>query len=131
MLIEIKGFVPKVSENSFIANSAEVIGQVVVEEGANIWYNTVVRGDVEPIIVGEGTNVQDLCVLHTSKGFPTTIGKDVTIGHRAICHGCTIEDNVLIGMGAIVLDGAYIESNVIVGAGSLVPPKREFHQVLW
>ena len=124
MLVEIKGFVPKVSENSFIANSAEVIGQVVVEEGANIWYNTVVRGDVEPIVIGNGTNVQDLSVLHTSKGFPTTIGKDVTIGHRAICHGCTIEDNVLIGMGAIVLDGAYIESNVIIGAGSLVPPKK-------
>lgn len=124
MRVSAKGFTPNVDESCFIAPSADVIGQVVVEEDANIWYNTVVRGDVEPITIGKSTNVQDLSVIHTSKGYPASIGQGVTIGHRAICHGCTIEDDVLIGMGSIILDGAYIESNVIVGAGSLVPPKK-------
>ena len=99
-------------------------GQVRLEQGANIWYNTVVRGDVELITVGKNTNIQDLSVIHTSHGHPTQIGSGVTVGHRAICHGCTIDDNVLIGMGAIILDGAHIESDVIIGAGSLVPPNK-------
>ena len=124
MMIPVKGFTPNVDESCFIAESADVIGQVVVEQGANIWYNTVVRGDVERIIIGEGTNVQDLSVVNTSTGHPTVIGKGVTIGHRAIVHGCTIEANVLIGMGSIILDGAHIESDVIIGAGSLVPPRK-------
>lgn len=124
MIDKFKTFSPVIHKGCFIANSAQVIGQVEVEEGANIWYNTVVRGDVEPIIVGRNTNVQDLCMLHTSHGFPLSIGTDVTIGHRAVCHGCTIEDNVLIGMGSIILDGAVIERDVIVGAGSLVPPNK-------
>lgn len=124
MIISIKGYTPVVDESSFVADSAQVIGQVVVEHGANIWYNTVVRGDVEKITIGEDTNVQDLSVVHTSTGHPTVIGKGVTIGHRAIIHGCTIEDNVLIGMGTIILDGAHIESDVIIGAGSLVPPRK-------
>ena len=116
--------IPQIHEETFLASSSEVIGQVTVERGANIWYNTVVRGDVENILIGADTNIQDLCVVHTSNGFPTTIGKGVTVGHRAIIHGCTIEDNVLIGMGAILLDGAHIESDVIIGAGSLVPPNK-------
>jgi len=124
MLIDINGFKPVVDVNCLILESAQVIGQVRLEQGANIWYNTVVRGDVEPINIGADTNIQDLCVIHTSHGHPVQIGKGVTIGHRAICHGCTIEDNVLIGMGSIVLDGAYIERDVIIGAGSLVPPNK-------
>lgn len=124
MLTEIKGFRPIVDKDSFVAHSAEVIGQVRLEQGANIWYNTVVRGDVELIVIGANTNIQDLSVIHTSHGHPVHIGAGVTIGHRAICHGCTIEDNVLIGMGAIILDGAHIESDVVIGAGSLVPPNK-------
>lgn len=120
----VKGYSPDIDPSCFIAESAEIIGQVVVEHGANIWYNTVVRGDVEPIKIGANTNIQDLCMIHTSGGHPTSIGQDVTIGHRAIVHGCTIEDNVLVGMGAIILDGAHIESDVIIGAGSLIPPRK-------
>jgi carbonic anhydrase/acetyltransferase-like protein (isoleucine patch superfamily) len=124
MLTDIKGYSPVVHTDCFVAESAVIIGQVRLEQGANIWYNTVVRGDVEPISIGESTNIQDLSVIHTSHGHPVHIGNGVTVGHRAICHGCTIEDNVLIGMGAIVLDGAHIESDVVIGAGSLVPPNK-------
>ena len=124
MLTDIKGYTPIVGTDCFVADSAVVIGQVRLEQGANIWYNTVVRGDVEPINIGANTNIQDLSVVHTSHGHPVRIGVGVTVGHRAICHGCTIEDNVLIGMGAIILDGAYIESDVVIGAGSLVPPNK-------
>lgn len=124
MIDKFKTFSPEIHSEAFVAQSAQVLGQVEVEEGGNIWYNTVIRGDVEPIHIGKNTNVQDLCMIHTSHGFPVHIGCGVTIGHRAICHGCTIEDNVLIGMGSIILDGAVIESNVIIGAGSLVPPNK-------
>lgn len=124
MLTDIKGYTPIVHADCFVADSAAIIGQVRLEQGANIWYNTVVRGDVELITVGKNTNIQDLSVIHTSHGHPTQIGSGVTVGHRAICHGCTIDDNVLIGMGAIILDGAHIESDVIIGAGSLVPPNK-------
>ncbi len=124
MIRAVKGYSPDIDSSCFIADSADIIGQVVVEHGANIWYNTVVRGDVEPIAIGANTNIQDLCMIHTSGGHPTSIGSGVTIGHRAIVHGCTIEDNVLVGMGAIILDGAHIESDVIIGAGSLVPPRK-------
>lgn len=116
--------VPVIHDSCFIAETAVVIGEVSVEEEGNIWYNTVVRGDVEPIVIGKRSNVQDQCMVHTSSGFPTTLGDDVTIGHGAIIHGCTIESNVLVGMGAIVLDGAHIESNVMVGAGALVAPGK-------
>ena len=126
MIRPYKAFVPKIAEDAIIMDSATVTGQVVIEEAVNIWYNTVVRGDVEPIFIGQSTNIQDLVMLHTSKGFPLTIGKGVTVGHRAILHGCTIEDHVLIGMGAIVLDGAYIESNVLIGAGSVVTEGKRF-----
>jgi len=124
MLTEIKGYTPVVHTDCFVADSAAIIGQVRLEQGANIWYNTIVRGDVELISIGENTNIQDLSVIHTSHSHPTQIGAGVTVGHRAICHGCIIEDNVLIGMGAIILDGAHIESDVVIGAGSLVPPNK-------
>lgn len=116
---------PKIENSAFVAETAVIIGQVFIEEDANIWYNTVVRGDVEPISIGKRTNVQDNVTLHTSKGFPLKIGDDVTIGHGAIVHGCTVDNNVLIGMGAIVLDGAHVEENVLIGAGSLVPPGKK------
>jgi len=93
-------------------------------KNVNIWYGAILRGDVNYIEVGENTNIQDNCVVHVDSKFPTIIGKNVTIGHGAIVHGCTISDNVLIGMGSIILDGAYIEENVIIGAGALVPPGK-------
>lgn len=124
MIKAFKSHMPQIQPNTFIAKSADIIGEVIVEESANIWYNTVVRGDVEPIFIGNHTNVQDQVVIHTSHGFPVSIGPHVTIGHGAIVHGCTVEDHVLIGMGAIVLDGAYIEKNCIIGAGALIPPNK-------
>ncbi len=124
MVRPFKAYVPDTASAGFVAETAVLIGQVFLEEASNIWYNTVVRGDVEPIRIGKRTNVQDQVVLHTSKGFPLTIGADVTIGHGAIVHGCTISDRVLVGMGAIVLDGAVIEEDVIIGAGALVPPGK-------
>ncbi len=124
MIKDFKSKRPQIQSNCFIAESADIIGEVIVEESANIWYNTVVRGDIEPIFIGNYTNVQDQVVIHTSHGFPVSIGPHVTIGHGAIVHGCTVEDHVLIGMGAIVLDGAYIEKNCIIGAGALVPQKK-------
>ena len=104
----------------YVAESAQVIGQVVLEERAGIWFGAVLRGDNEPIIVGEGSNVQENSVLHTDMGFPLTIGKGCTIGHSAILHGCTIGDNSLVGMGATVLNGARIGANCLIGAGALV-----------
>ena len=104
----------------FVAETAQVIGQVVLEEGAGIWFGAVLRGDNETITVGEGSNIQENCVLHTDMGFPLTIGKGCTIGHSAILHGCTIGNNSLIGMGATVLNGAVIGENCLIGAGALV-----------
>lgn len=124
MIKKLGEYTPVIDKSVFVAETAVVIGQVFIEEEANIWYNTIVRGDVEPIKIGKWTNVQDNSVLHTSKNFPLSIGEEVTIGHGAIVHGCTVANNVLIGMGAIVLDGASIEENVIIGAGSLVPPGK-------
>jgi carbonic anhydrase/acetyltransferase-like protein (isoleucine patch superfamily) len=124
MLKKFGKFDPQIGNDCFVAESADIIGQVVIEDEANVWYNTVVRGDMEPIYIGAGTNIQDLSMVHTSHGFPTRIGKGVTVGHGAIIHGCTIEDNVLVGMGAIVLDGAYVEKDVLIGAGALIPPGK-------
>ncbi|MEM1377761.1 MAG: gamma carbonic anhydrase family protein [Pseudomonadota bacterium] len=110
----------------FVAHDASVIGQIVLHEDCNIWFGAVLRGDNEPIIVGERTNIQEHSMLHTDMGFPLTIGADCTIGHRAILHGCTIADNSLIGMGAIVLNGSKIGRNCLVGAGALVTEGKEF-----
>lgn len=104
----------------FVADSAQVIGDVVLEEGAGIWFGAVLRGDNESIAVGEGSNIQENCVLHTDLGFPLVIGKGCTIGHAAILHGCTIGNNSLVGMGATVLNGAKIGENCLIGAGALV-----------
>ena len=104
----------------YVAESAQVIGRVVISEGAGIWFGAVLRGDNETITVGEGSNIQENCVLHTDMGFPLDIGKGCTIGHNAILHGCTIGDNSLVGMGATVLNGAKIGENCLIGAGALV-----------
>jgi carbonic anhydrase/acetyltransferase-like protein (isoleucine patch superfamily) len=105
----------------FVASDARLIGKVTLGDEASIWFGAVLRGDNERITVGPRSNVQELCVLHTDMGFPLTIGRGCTIGHRAILHGCTIGDNTLIGMGAIVMNGAQIGSNCVIGAGALVP----------
>lgn len=104
----------------YVAESAQVIGNVILEEGAGIWFGAVLRGDNESITVGEGSNIQENCVLHTDLGFPLLIGKGCTIGHAAILHGCTIGNNSLVGMGATVLNGAKIGENCLIGAGALV-----------
>lgn len=104
----------------FVAESAQVIGNVILEEGAGIWFGAVLRGDNESITVGKGSNIQENCVLHTDMGFPMVIGTGCTIGHAAILHGCTIGNNSLVGMGATVLNGAKIGENCLIGAGALV-----------
>jgi carbonic anhydrase/acetyltransferase-like protein (isoleucine patch superfamily) len=110
----------------FVAPGAILIGRVVLEEDASVWFNAVLRGDNEPITVGRRSNVQDGAVFHTDPGFPLVVGAGCTIGHGVILHGCTIGDNSLIGMGATVLNGAKIAENSLVGAGALVTEGKEF-----
>ncbi len=104
----------------WVAPGAHVIGDIVLHPGVSIWFGAVLRGDNEPITIGEGSNIQDNSVLHTDMGFPLTIGRDCTIGHKAILHGCTIGDGSLVGMGATVLNGAVIGRGCLIGAGALV-----------
>ena len=118
---ELLGKTPQIGEGTFLAETATVIGDVVMGKDCSIWYNAVIRGDVHYIKMGDKVNVQDNAMLHcTYEKFPLNIGNNVSIGHNAIVHGCTIHDNVLIGMGAIVMDDCLVESNSIVGAGSVV-----------
>lgn len=116
---------PKVGKGVFVAPGARVIGDCTLHDDVGIWFNAVLRGDLEPIEIGERSNVQDGAVLHTDPGLPCRIGKDVTIGHGAIVHGATVEDGALIGMGAIVLSGARIGKGALVAAGALVPEGQE------
>ncbi len=125
-LYSYKGIKPKIEKGVFIAPSADVIGLVILEENSSIWHQCVVRGDVNSIRVGKNTNVQDLTMLHVTEDSPLVIGSGVSIGHSVTLHACTIGDNCLIGMGAIVLDGAEIGENSVVAAGSLVPPGKKF-----
>lgn len=117
---------PSLGKECFIAPSADVIGKVVLKDHVSIWFQTVVRGDDDEIIIGENTNVQDLCMLHVIHNGPLLIGNNVSIGHKVTLHACTIGDGCLIGMGATVLDGATIGKNCVVAAGSVVPPGKEF-----
>ena len=110
---------------SWIAESAAVIGRVVLGEEVGIWFGSVLRGDNEPITIGARTNVQEHTVMHTDPGFPVLIGEGCTIGHRAIVHGCAVGDNSLIGMGAIVLNGAKVGRNCLIGAGALVTEGKQ------
>ncbi|AUM11865.1 gamma carbonic anhydrase family protein [Ketobacter alkanivorans] len=105
----------------FVAHNATVIGSVILENDASIWFNCVVRGDNDPITIGEGTNIQDGSVLHTDAGVPMNIGKYVTVGHKVMLHGCEIGDNSLIGINAVVLNNAKIGKNCIIGANALIP----------
>ncbi len=117
---------PEISENVFIADSADVIGDVRIGKESSVWFQTVIRGDVHSIRIGNRTNIQDLSMLHvTRKTHPLTIGNEVTVGHHVTLHGCTIKDRVLVGMGAVILDGAIVGENSIIGAGSLVTQGME------
>lgn len=123
---------PFIEDGAYVDPAAVVIGDVAIGSGSSVWPQCVLRGDVQPIRIGERTNVQDGTVVHVTHdgefspgGFATTVGDDCTIGHRAIVHACTIEDRVLVGMGAIVMDGAVVRSDVMISAGALVPPGAE------
>ena len=125
MIIELDGIAPEIDPSAWVAPTAVLIGRVYVGPRANIWYGAVLRGDNEPIIVGEGTNIQENSVLHTDMGFPLTIGANCTIGHKAMLHGCTIRDGSLIGMGATVLNGAKIGKGCLIGACALITEGKE------
>ena len=119
-ILPYKGVFPIIKENVFIAPGAMVIGDVTIREGANIWYNTVIRGDTAPIVIGRRTNIQDNCTLHVDPDSPLTIGNECTIGHGAVVHGATLGDQVLVGMKAVVLNHAQVGSKTIIGACALV-----------
>ena len=120
------GVEPQIAESAWVADSAQVMGEVHMGADASVWFGTVVRGDTSSITIGEGTNVQDASVLHADLGMPLVIGRHVTVGHQVMLHGCTIGDESLIGIGAIVLNGAKIGKNCLVGAGALVTEGKEF-----
>ena len=119
-ILPYKGIMPTIAEDVFIAPGAMVIGNVTIDQGASIWYNTVIRGDTGPIVIGRGTNIQDNCTLHVDADAPLTIGEECTIGHGAVVHGATLGDRVLVAMNAAVLSHARIGSHTIIGACSLV-----------
>lgn len=114
------------SDRFWVAPDAHLIGTIAIGDDVGIWFGAVLRGDNEMITVGAGSNVQEGCVLHADNGFPLTIGEGCTIGHRAVLHGCTIGENCLVGMGAIILNGAHIGADCLVGAGSLVTEGKKF-----
>jgi carbonic anhydrase/acetyltransferase-like protein (isoleucine patch superfamily) len=120
--MEIPGMI---DPSAFIARGAIVLGDVHLGRDSSVWYNSVVRGDTERIEVGEGSNIQDLSMLHADPGFPCLVGRRVSVGHRAILHGCTVEDDCLIGMGAILLNGVKVGAGSVVGAGAVVPEGTE------
>ena len=120
MIKAFKEKVPNVHESCFVASNAVIIGGVTLEKDANVWFSAVIRGDSENITIGEGSNVQDCAVLHCDHGFPLTVGKNVTVGHSAVVHGCNLGDNVMIGMHATLLSGCVIGEGSIIGAGALV-----------
>lgn len=126
-----KSTFPTISSNAYIDSSSVLIGDITIGEDSSVWPLVVARGDVNHILIGERTNIQDGSVLHVThknienpKGAPLIIGNDVTIGHKVMLHGCIIEDRVLVGMGSIILDNVHIETDVMIGAGSLVPPNK-------
>ena len=126
MIMDFEGVTPRINKNTYISESVDIIGKVNVEENVNIWFGTRLRGDMNNIIIGENTNIQENSVVHVDINSPCIIGKNVTIGHGTIIHGCSISDNVLVGMGSIILNNAKIGKNTIIGAGSLVTQGKEF-----
>lgn len=143
MILPFRGITPKIHEDAFIAETAVIIGDVEVGAGSSVWYGCVLRGDVNKIRVGSGTNLQDGTIVHvnhdragdyreTGGGMPTTIGDNVTVGHQALIHACTVESGAFIGMAAVIMDGAVVEGQAMVAAGALVTPgKRVGARQLW
>ena len=117
---------PRLHETAYVADSAQVIGNVELAEGASIWFGAILRGDNDAMTIGKNSNVQDGSMLHSDPGFPLTLGENVTIGHQVMLHGCTVGDGSLIGIKAVVLNGAKIGKNCLVGAGALVTEGKEF-----
>ena len=124
MIYDFEGHTPKLDPNSWVASNSVIIGKVELKKDSNIWFNVTLRGDVEPITVGEGSNVQDGSVVHSDPGCPVIIGKNVTIGHLVMLHGCVIEDDCLIGIGSTILNKAKIGKNSIIGANALVTENK-------
>ena len=125
-IYELDGHAPQLGKNAYIADSAEVIGRVTLEENASVWSGTIIRGDSDHIRIGRNSNIQDGSVLHADEGVPLTLGDNVSVGHKVMLHGCTVGDGSLIGIGAVVLNHAKIGKNCLVGAGSLVTEGKEF-----
>jgi carbonic anhydrase/acetyltransferase-like protein (isoleucine patch superfamily) len=117
---------PRIAPSAWVADSAQVIGNVELAEGASVWFGAILRGDTEPLHIGRGSNVQENTVIHADAGYPVTLGENVTIGHQVMLHGCTVGDGSLIAIQAVVLNGAKIGKNCLVGAGSLVTEGKEF-----
>ena len=124
MIYKFENYTPTLHKDSWVASNAVLIGNVVLKKNANIWFNVVLRGDIETITIGEGSNVQDGSVFHTDPDCPLTIGKNVTVGHMVMLHGCDIADDTLIGIGSIILNKARIGKNCIVGANTLIPENK-------
>ena len=125
-LYELDGVAPQLGPGAYVADSAQVIGNVKLDENASLWFGVVARGDSDTLTIGRNSNIQDLSMLHADAGMPLTIGENVTVGHHVVLHGCTVGDNSLIGIGAVVLNNAKIGRNSIVGAGSVVTEGKEF-----
>ena len=123
-LYSLDGVSPQISDDSWIAPDASVIGKIVIQEGASVWFGATLRGDNEEIVIGKGSNVQENSIMHTDMGYPLTVGEGCTIGHKALLHGCTIGDNTLIGMGAVILNGAKIGKNCLIGANALITENK-------
>ncbi|MGA8392140.1 MAG: gamma carbonic anhydrase family protein [Burkholderiaceae bacterium] len=125
-LYELDGIAPRLGANAWVADSAQVMGNVSLGTDTSVWFGTVIRGDTESITIGRGSNIQDGSAMHADIGMPIVLGENVTVGHKVMLHGCTIGDDTLIGIGAIVLNGARIGKNCLVGAGALVTEGKEF-----
>jgi len=123
---QLDNLVPTLAESAWVADSAQVIGDVHLAEGSSVWFGAILRGDNEPLHIGRNSNVQDGSMLHSDPGFPLVLGENVTIGHHVMLHGCTIGDGSLIGIKAVVLNGAKVGKNCVVGAGALVTEGKEF-----
>ncbi|ALU72126.1 MULTISPECIES: gamma carbonic anhydrase family protein [Rhodococcus] len=120
IIATVLGNTPQIDESAFIAPNATVVGAVTIAAGASIWYGAVIRGDAESISIGADTNIQDNCTVHADPTFPAVLGERISVGHNAVLHGCTVEDDVLVGMGAVVLNGAHIGSGSLIAAGAVV-----------
>ena len=124
MIYDLEKNVPEISADSWVAPNAIIIGKVKLEKNSSIWFNAVLRGDIEKIVIGENSNIQDGSVLHTDPGYPLTVGKGVTVGHMVMLHGCEISDDTLIGIGSTILNKAKIGKNCFIGANTLVTENK-------